>query len=374
MLLKQTTKKSIRRKEETQKNQHNANLDRRFKKVHYHRTNENEPAKAYRKLIAPQCLDLNTYRGLLLRFLYFIDYWCLEKSVPIMIDFSKTVICESVGTMLTMATIDRVLHYTKNEDLITAIPPENVIANQVFMQIGLSTLLKLPEPNVVDHEDVVYWRCVSGHQIDTEHAIKTLKAIFSTYPFSEEAKHALAGGLTEAITNTSMHAYPSDDDKWPDELRGMLKTEHKYWNSSSSRWWMFAGVKDSRLSVVVYDAGIGIPRSIRHTRKDRKGWFQELVKAEKSLVSKVLRAEQIPKLDSYLIDLAMNQKKSRSNKKNRGKGMTDLKAFIDITDNGHLVVLSGSGAYYYSSSKEVSHTYKSSMRGTLITWSTTIDK
>jgi hypothetical protein len=82
--------------------------------------------------------------------------------------------------------------------------------------------------------------------------------------------------------------------------------------------------------------------------------------------------------DGELIRAAIEIKRSRTQKRHRGKGLLDMIKAIDNTQGGRLTILSNKGCYLYNlnntkPSEEVKN-YKDSIFGTLIIWSLPISR
>lgn len=266
----------------------------------------------------------------------------LKKNQPVYIDFSNSRKPEAFGVILLLSEIDRIQNI-KGKRFIKASKPNDNITNQVFHQVGLAKMLDLKQKPKITNEDVIYWNYIHGTRVEADKAGKQIVQIAKTYGLDDESLENLYGGVTEAITNTIMHAYT---DKRGD---GFPYGENK--------WWMFSGVKDGNLIVVVCDNGIGIPRSLKDTHPGIYQKFKELFVSEK---------------DHELIQLAMEIGKTKSKEAHRGLGMVELKRFIDTAGEGRLKIMSNKGGYaYWSDGEEKTEdgfNFNDSIMGTVVGW------
>jgi len=162
----------------------------------------------------------------------------------------------------------------------------------------------------------------------------------------------LHGGLSEAITNVSHHAYPSDCG---------YKEYDKNWYLTGSYH-----LESKELKIVFYDQGVGIPKTLPAS----KVW-------EKAL--NVLAS--IPVLERYrdeaLLKAAVELDRTSTEEGDRGKGLQDLLEFIKQRENGYLSIMSLKGLYKHSmnqgNTKIKTKSFASPIYGTLITWSVSLD-
>jgi len=161
----------------------------------------------------------------------------------------------------------------------------------------------------------------------------------------------LHGGLTEAITNVSHHAYP-DSQKF--------SNEDKNWYLTGSY-----NCTTKELKIVFYDQGIGIPKSLPASDI----WEKVL-----SVLSGIPSVER--KRDEVLLKAAVEIERTSTSQSDRGKGLQDLLEFIRQRKDGYLSIFSLKGLFKYSISngKEEIKTehFDHPVCGTLIIWSATL--
>ena len=147
------------------------------------------------------------------------------------------------------------------------------------------------------------------------------------------------------MTISVQHAYP-DDFVEESTLKDKL-------------WWMSASinVRTKMLTIMFYDEGIGIPKSLPRT-------YPEIFRSLGGLLND----------DAQLIQAATKIKRSSTNKKNRGRGLKDIKDYVKSVNNGMLKILSQRGEYaYFSNEKEYIKNRNIPLCGTLIQWKVPIN-
>ena len=83
------------------------------------------------------------------------------------------------------------------------------------------------------------------------------------------------------------------------------------------------------LTIMFYDEGIGIPKSLPRT-------YPEIFRSLGGLLND----------DAQLIQAATKIKRSSTNKKNRGRGLKDIKDYVKSVNNGMLKILSQRGELF----------------------------
>jgi len=162
----------------------------------------------------------------------------------------------------------------------------------------------------------------------------------------------LRGGLDEAITNVSHHAYPEDQ-----------------FNASEKNWYLTGSFnkETNELKIVFYDQGLGIPKTLPTSKL-----YEQVLD-----VIKVLPAAE-RKLDSVLIKAAVKVDRTSTAQTDRGKGLQDMLEFIKQRGQGYLSILSKKGLYKFSikngKSKEKSESFYQPILGTLLIWSVTLEE
>lgn len=281
-----------------------------------------------------------------IKFLKRLRDLALSKKKTVIINFSNTSQMESSATLMLIAEIERI-QALSNKGRIKGNLPKDKIASQVFCKTGLSELLGIKYKVEIRHESVTYWNSyLTGHDGTVIQAAQELERIKLKHKY----RRAFFTGISEAITNISMHAY-EDITKRSD---GYGFIGHK--------WWMFTGCDEKQMTLVICDIGKGIPVALQ-CRED----FNML----RSMMSSLMGGE-----DSKAIKTAMEIGRTSSKLSHRGKGMAQLKHAIDAMQAGSLVIHSDKGLYIYSSNgdEKFSKDLKLSIMGTIVSWSAPLDR
>lgn len=225
-----------------------------------------------------------------------------------------------------------------------------------FSDLGFFDLFKTPlsdlgnrKPSTSPRADLV--RYIKGRCGDSKKA-RILKDEITTLVGEKIDKWTfLRGGLDEAVTNVSHHAYPDN---------GKISEEDK-------NWYLTGSYNDNtkELKIVFYDQGIGIPNSLPAS----KIWERAL-----DVLAKFPVGER--KRDEVLLKAAVELDRTSTKKSDRGKGLQDMLEFIRQRGEGYLSILSLRGLYKFSvrNGKEAvkSKHFESPICGTLIIWSATL--
>jgi len=162
----------------------------------------------------------------------------------------------------------------------------------------------------------------------------------------------LRGGLDEAITNVSHHAYPATF---------KIGENEKCWYLTGS-----FNIETKELKIVFYDQGIGIPKSLPASKRG------EHILAFMSETFGLAEGKSHAKMLKAAVELA----RSSTGDEDRGKGLQDLLEFVKQRKDGYLSILSKRGLYKFSCINGVNETKSESLdrpiEGTLIIWSVTL--
>ena len=267
------------------------------------------------------------------------------KNQRIRIDFSETKLVTAAATLNLVAELYRVRALSETKRVISCVPPRHAVVRQVFDQVGLSDLLGITGRVKITHPLVTFWRYTTDTSSDGE-AIYDMLTQLGT-KLSDERRRRLFVALSEALTNTVQHA--------------SLEPSVEGINVLPRRWWMFAGVHDDRLTVVVTDLGVGIPRSLP------KRW-------QASLLQRLAKQFGLEDNHADSIKLAMELGRSRTAQVHRGKGMGQLRDAIKSANVGHFAVYSSRGEFRYQpSEQEQTRNFKYGLHGTTVEWSMPIE-
>lgn len=188
--------------------------------------------------------------------------------------------------------------------------------------------------------DEYYIRFKAGDIASGEDAMKLQYLLNTLIETTVPNPKGLQKGLTEAMTNSINHAYPEEF-----ILHDPLKQK---------MWWMSASlnVKTRIMSIMFYDEGIGIPKSLPKT-------YPEYLKSIGGFLND----------DAQMIQAATRINRTSTKQKTRGKGLKDIKDYITESSKGQLKIMSYRGEYNYKSDgSEGIQNRKTALKGTLIQW------
>lgn len=197
-------------------------------------------------------------------------------------------------------------------------PPTDAVVSQVFQQIGLAKLIGIDRQVTINHDHVRCWQFISNITTDGDATGQILERLKDQ--LTKEVTTELFVAVTEALTNTVHHSALAQR---PDRIPVLPK-----------RWWMFAGVRDNQLTMVVCDLGIGIPASVPLNWKDVP-------------LRRLLANLGLGSTDGAIIQLSMEIRRTVTNKPHRGLGMKQLRDVLTQAGCGYLVVYSNKGVYAY---------------------------
>jgi len=219
-----------------------------------------------------------------------------------------------------------------------------------FELFNKSKGLALNDTTLVN-SNVKFVRYLKGKCGDIEKTIELKEEIIKVVGEKVKKWSILQGGLSEAITNVSHHAYP--------EILG-LKEKDKNWYLTGSY-----DEVNKVLKIVFYDQGIGIPKSLPVSQI-----WERLIQA----LSKLTNSDR--KKDEVLLKAAVELDRTSTKENDRGKGLQDLLDFIKERGDGYLSIMSAKGLYKHEikDGKTIIKTENFSMPvcGTLIIWSASL--
>lgn len=292
------------------------------------------PRRITKTIVAPESFSLrsNAYRQNLMSFINDIEHK-LKSGFSVKVSFIKTKHLVPCGTLLFAARLVNMLLLYPGK--ITSNYPKDKVVEQLFQHIGLLGLLGNSSRQSITDDSVRYWHFLSGTTADAE----IFKDLFREYKqkLKEDVTSGLYEGMSEAITNSIQHAYSNAN-------------EHE--RLHKTKWWMFSQEKDGKLSVVICDLGIGIPKSLK-------------MKLSENILYLTRR-----NVDSKLIADAVKSNRTSTNLGYRGKGLPDMLDFVKNFKVGGFSIYSLHGSYIYNAEteKESTEYYKIQVPGTLIQW------
>ena len=208
------------------------------------------------------------------------------------------------------------------------------------------------EADVTDRFRILPMR--SGNSADSLAIDALLRDLRTLYPLSgEDSREGLVhlyGAMVEAMVNVVRHAYP---------VNGTFSYP------PINRWWMTGAVdQDARwTTAMVFDQGITIPVSLPN--------WQHYAGVQSRLASwlGLAPAPGDPKSDGLAISAAVEESVSSTGEPHRGRGLAQMRDFVDQCQGGFLRIISRYGEVVMRpGEKPVVRSYEASIGGTLIEW------
>ena len=211
----------------------------------------------------------------------------LENGKKVHISFKNTNSLAPTGTLVFVAEFERIIEKYPNQ--VTIDYPKDDVVEQLFQHIGLLEKMGLPHRKEITAENVRPWNYAKGKNVDTTQ----FKSLFAKYSavMSEDVSSGLFDSMSEAVTNSFQHS-----------------CGHQNVCNCEKNWWMFARQENNTLEVVLYDAGIGIPSSLRN-KPELKEWLMTPYRSVRK------------NLDTTMIDIAVHSHRTTTKLLHRGKGL-----------------------------------------------------
>ena len=297
-------------------------------------------------IIVPENMNLNENYLETVAFFNKLRFICEKTKKRFKIDFRHLKKISPAAALAFTAEIDRIKRIKCFKRMrVIDFPKWNRDIKLQLRDMGMFTLLNvnnlptsfLHEKN--DSEDC-YIPFQAGDIASGDDALRLQSVLSTLIEGAIPAPKVLQKSLTEAMTNSINHAYPDN------------YIEHS--PLKKRLWWMSASLNISRqvLTIMFYDEGIGIPKSLPRT-------YPEFVKSLGGLMID----------DAQLIRAATKVRRTSTGQKTRGKGLKDIKDYITSSHNGMLKIFSYRGEYkYLSDGKETVINRDLALNGTLIQW------
>lgn len=272
-----------------------------------------------------------------------------QYKIPRRIDFSRLKTVSPAATLMLASVIDSRKKQFRTRVKVYDFHKWNYDIKVKFMQMGLFELLGINNFSKnfkrrvsLMKEDIIFIKFRSSTKVKGELAAILNDEIMQ---ITKEIPNVtmLHASLTEAMQNAVEHAYTDD----------MVEEERLWWIAGSYK-------KSSRkLIVIAYDRGIGIPVTLPQTHNTK--------------LQKFISLFSLKDTDADRIEVAVTKDTTSTGKKERGKGLPEMKDYIKNSNNGKLKIFSNKGFYIYEveDGKELEIKKNNSnipIQGTLIQW------
>lgn len=264
----------------------------------------------------------------------------------VILDFAKVERIRPTALLLLLAELHR-CRLVYSTQRVTGMYPPNAAVERMLEATGFFRLINVrhrgDEPERTFPLEHIHF--ISDKTMEGDRIRGLREKLFGGHVIMPElARSALYRSVSEAITNVCQHAYPPG---------------HALEHPGRNRWWLAGTVNRLRkdLTITFCDLGVGIPSTLP------KLYPWEVIRAILAVLPGVKPN------DGDMIRAAMTLGRSATHETNRGKGLNDLRKFVDIAGAGELVIFSNRGSYRYGANgEEQVVNYDRSIGGTLIKW------
>lgn len=278
-------------------------------------------------------------------------------------DFAMIDRCTPAAALMIAAEYDRLRALSPRDLPLFNVDDWKPEILQLFDQIGFFALLDIarpPRPPATGTLTVIPFKTGNTFGNQEAGALMTTLAemVVGADPGglrdaeTRTARTRLYSALVEACENTRRHAYQG--------------AERLHGRKSVARWWMTGSYDstDKRVTLVVYDQGITIPRSLPHW--DR---FGSIARAISRVFGRPVPNPEDPSLDGFMLRTAMQIPRSSTGLEYRGKGFPAFKAVLDDCATGSLRIVSRSGEFILEKGKRpYVRQLELPLEGTLVEW------
>ncbi|WP_155831784.1 STAS domain-containing protein [Hylemonella gracilis] len=305
-------------------------------------------------IVVPVVLDLATAHEETCKFVSVIKSG-VRSGKRVNLVFSDVEKINTSALMYVLSNIHK-LRFEHGERCITGTYPKSLQIERLLGESGFFKLLKvkLRDRVKVPRRSMRFIQFRSSQELKAE-TIKEVRdeLLRDDLEMPRAVAKKIYRAVSEAMTNVGQHAYNNKSfisDRAEDSLRG--------------RWWFSASMNatTNRFSLVFYDAGVGIPKTIprEHPMENIRGVLSLLPGIEVD--------------DAQMIVAAMKLGRTRTHLSNRGKGLLDLTQLIDLVGDGQMLIYSRQGLVTYTAGKTTPIYCKQSVEGTLIEWKLPLNK
>lgn len=263
-----------------------------------------------------------------IRFLESIYDAAARRERRIIVDLSDVIHITAAAAVVLFANVTAAQIVTKYPPIATVLYPAQKEARRLMVECGLRAALQQGGEKKLDRLWKMPNRYLSGCEPDADR-LRIIERIEHEIgvPLSDDVTRAIG----EAVLNVAHHAYYGIEELDPTTAK------------LGRRWWQWYQPSQDRFGFVIYDRGVGIPRSFMH--------------------------KALGKTDQYLVESAMTAGQSRHHGEGRGFGSEDLKLPVQCQSSTNLLVLSGEARYAYTpGGVQRAHNLGIKLSGTLFEW------
>ena len=300
-------------------------------------------------LSIPQTLSFRTNFDETARVIAEIRRSVFSAHTPVALYFDDLRELEPAATLVLTAEIHRCrqLRPWRNGLMVNGTYPGDRDAFASLRKLGFFDLIGVDDrsalgeaPPAADPAKPFFFKFRTFNTVDSVFAAQFCEMVVSNaFAMSPLAKGRMVAALKEAMGNAVEHAYMQATDFPP----------------MKNRFWVTGYVDKTagEMMITLFDQGVGIPNTLDPTAFER--------------IRSALKARWTP-TDGHMIAAATELHRSQTEQPGRGKGLQDMKKFIDTCDDGELRILSNRGGYSYIKGNETISDERLSICGTLVEW------
>lgn len=301
--------------------------------------------RVFKEIEVPTVLCLSRKYDETARFFNQLRAAAMTSTIPVRLRLEDCQKITPPAMLLMLAEVNRA-RMLRGRDAVTGTYPKDTVLLRRMCHTGFFDLLQIRSPIRTDRTfPMEYIKFKTGSKLKAESARELRNSLLGDgITMRVRARKQLQRGVTEAMLNALQHAYP--DTKLRDA-------------SVRDRWWLTGHYHKptGNLSIMFCDLGVGIPHTL-----PRKHTIEHLRQLASLLPG-------IKPDDGAMIYAGMKVGRSSTRQGHRGKGLNDLRQFIDQAGSGELRIFSRRGEYWYTSpAKEEYRTNGHTVQGTLIVW------
>jgi hypothetical protein len=301
------------------------------------------------KIAPPKVLSLEENYESVVSFIQRFRDIALDQEKNIYVDFRPIQKIHSNATLVLAAELDRWRRFRHVRLMARDINEWNPEVRRLLNEMGMFHLLNTKNsPRATRESETANLNYIKfqTHNLADGVRAKLLRIALERYAgkIAPKQTQLLFGGLTEAMTNVIQHAYPEG---------GLFINK-----PIKNQWWMAGSVNRSqkRLTVTFFDQGVGIPVTLPSKYTIER-------------INEFLGVFGLLDTDASRIKAAMELGRTSTNKENRGRGLQNIKEFVDASQEGQLRIISGRGEYVYNSNgSDTLINRDHNIGGTLIQW------
>tara|TARA_R110002095_G_scaffold146482_3_gene126736 strand:- start:19 stop:1074 length:1056 start_codon:yes stop_codon:yes gene_type:complete len=266
------------------------------------------------------------------------------RGIRFFVNFREITELESVASLALASEVHRWSQQV-SQPLTTPARLWNGDVKRAFYQMGLFELLEIGNTTPTTG-DRTYVKFIFGDSANGDSA-RRIRTALEEVSNSKIDKKIAYEGITEAMNNVLHHAYPETS-----------RNEEIF--SVSKPWWLGGSYLQSedRLAITFCDHGVGIPYTL-----PRKYGIEKV----RAFFSAVTNPD-----DAQMIEAAFEMGRTETLLSHHGKGLQEIRNFVDNYPTASLRVLSSRGEYLYlRKDGRVSvkkRTHPNAYKGTIIEW------